>query len=106
MVSPIPLVPGMSPENMAQAINDTHRQLEAENRTKVILDKNGKKQITIGANGDEYGIYIGENITMRDGVISLKDENGDERIRIGLLPNGKQGMVVTKPGYSVDEAIT
>jgi len=48
MISPIQLTPGMDPATMAQVINDNFRQLESENRTKVIKDDEGTNRILLG----------------------------------------------------------
>ena len=48
MFSPIQLTPNMDPGMMASTINDNFRQLEAENRTKVIKDEDGVNRILIG----------------------------------------------------------
>ena len=66
MISPIQLTPGMDQKTMVSAINDAFRQIESENRTKII-----------------------------------KDENGDNRIIIGRLPDGTYGIVISKPAVDV-----
>ncbi len=48
MISPIQLTPGMSMSDMATAINDTLRQIESENRTKVVRDENGVDRLLLG----------------------------------------------------------
>lgn len=59
MISPIQLTPNMTPDQMATAINNTLRQIEAENRTKIVKDEDGTNRIIFGRlpNG-EYGIVI------------------------------------------------
>lgn len=47
-LSRIPITPGMTPQAMAQAINQNFEQLESENRTKVFKDESGVSRILIG----------------------------------------------------------
>lgn len=59
MISPIALTPGMDNATMIQAINDGFRQLESENRTKIIKDEAGNNRIIIGRWPDgTYGILV------------------------------------------------
>lgn len=48
MISPIQLTPDMDTNTMVNAINNNFRQIEAENRTKIIRDENGERRILIG----------------------------------------------------------
>lgn len=48
MVSPIQLTPNMESQAMISAINNNFRQIEAENRTKIIRDENGQNRILLG----------------------------------------------------------
>lgn len=48
MISPIQLTPDMDINTMVNAINNNFRQIEAENRTKIIRDENGENRILIG----------------------------------------------------------
>lgn len=58
-ISPIQLTPNMDQQTMVQAINDNFRQLESENRTKIIKDENGQQRVIIGrAPNGEYLIAI------------------------------------------------
>ena len=58
-ISPIRLTPNMDPQTMVQAINDNFRQLESENRTKIIKDENGQQRVIMGrAPNGEYLIAI------------------------------------------------
>lgn len=58
-ISRVELTPNMSPEIQAQAINNNFRQIESENRTKIITDENGQQRILIGrAPNGEYLIAI------------------------------------------------
>lgn len=56
MISPIQLTPNMDMGTLTNAINATFRQIEAENRTKVIKDENGNERILIGR--DPKGNYV------------------------------------------------
>ena len=59
MISPIQLTPNMDVATIATAVNETFRQIEAENRTKVIKDENGQNRIIMGRFPDgTYGIAI------------------------------------------------
>lgn len=59
MISPIQLTPNMDMATLVSSINDTFRQIEAENRTKVIKDETGTNRIIIGGLPDgTYGIVI------------------------------------------------
>lgn len=59
MISPIILTPNMDMPTLVSAVNNTLRQIQAENRTKIIVDEDGDKRILIGAKPDgTYGIYI------------------------------------------------
>lgn len=59
MISPIQLTPNMDAATMVSAINDNFRQIESENRTKVIRDENGQNRVLIGrAPNGEYLIAI------------------------------------------------
>ena len=49
----------MDVATIATAVNETFRQIEAENRTKVIKDENGQNRIIMGRFPDgTYGIAI------------------------------------------------
>ena len=57
--SPIQLTPNMDMATLANAINDMMRQIESENRTKIIVDENGKKRAILGrAPNGEYLIAV------------------------------------------------
>ena len=59
MISPVQLTPGMDSATMISAINDNFRQIESENRTKVINDETGASRIIIGRFPDgSYGIIV------------------------------------------------
>lgn len=59
MISPIQLTPGMTVAEIATAVNNTHRQIEAENRTKVVKDENGVNRIILGRMPDgSYGLLV------------------------------------------------
>lgn len=59
MISPIQLTPNMDMATLVNAINDMMRQIESENRTKIITDENGQKRAIIGrAPNGEYLIAI------------------------------------------------
>lgn len=59
MISPIQLTPNMDTPTMVNAINNTLRQIESENRTKVIVDENGENRVLIGrAPNGEYLIAV------------------------------------------------
>lgn len=59
MINPIQLTPNMDMATLVNAINDMMRQIEAENRTKIIKDENGQQRMIIGrAPNGEYLIAI------------------------------------------------
>ena len=59
MISPIQLTPNMDMATLVNAINDMMRQIESENRTKIIVDENGQKRAILGrAPSGEYLIAI------------------------------------------------
>ena len=59
MISPIQLTPNMDSGTLANAINDTFRQIESENRTKVIRDEDGVDRIILGRLPDgTYGLIV------------------------------------------------
>jgi hypothetical protein len=59
MISPIQLTPNMDMGTLVNAVNDVFRQIESENRTKVIKDENGENRVIIGrAPSGEYLIAI------------------------------------------------
>ena len=59
MINPIQLTPNMDMATLVNAINDMMRQVESENRTKVIKDEQGNNRILIGrAPNGSYGVYI------------------------------------------------
>ena len=56
MLNRIELTPGSDNESLVNAINDNFRQIENENRTKIIKDETGKRRIIIGR--DPKGKYV------------------------------------------------
>ena len=59
MISPIQLTPNMDMATMTAAINDVFRQIESENRAKVIKDEDGNNRIILGRFPDgTYGLII------------------------------------------------
>lgn len=57
--SPIQLTPNMNMNTLTATINDMMRQIESENRTKIIVDENGQKRAILGrAPSGEYLIAI------------------------------------------------
>lgn len=48
MISPIQLTPNMDMNTLVTALNDMFRQVEADNRTQIIKDEDGKNRILIG----------------------------------------------------------
>lgn len=59
MLSPIQLTPGMDSGTQVSAINNNFRQIEAENRTKIIKDETGDNRIILGRFPDgSYGLAI------------------------------------------------
>lgn len=56
MFSPIQLTPSTTQDMMISAINENFRQIESENRTKIIKDENGVNRILIGRTQD--GRYV------------------------------------------------
>lgn len=58
-ISPIQLTPSMDKTTQVNAINANFRQVEAENRTKVIRDETGNSRILLGrAPKGEYVLAI------------------------------------------------
>lgn len=59
MLSPIQLAPGMDQATMMSVINQNFRQIESENRTKVIRDEDGVNRIILGRMPDgTYGLLV------------------------------------------------
>lgn len=59
MISPIQLTPNMDTATMVSAINNVNRQIEGENRTKVIRDESGVDRVILGRWPDgKYGIKV------------------------------------------------
>ena len=56
MFSPIQLTPNMDMATLVNAVNDSFRQVESENRTKVIKDDAGQNRILLGR--DPNGKYV------------------------------------------------
>ena len=56
MINPIQLTPNMDMATLVNAINDMMRQVESENRTKVIRDEDGVNRVLIGR--DPKGNYV------------------------------------------------
>lgn len=72
MLAPIPVTPNMDSQAQAAALNANFRQLESENRTKIIRDENGVDRVMIGRypNG-EYGIKVsktGKDVKTADNI--------------------------------------
>lgn len=58
-LSRIPLGPGMDDATRDNIINENFRQIEAENRTKIITDENANRRIVLGRFPDgTYGLAI------------------------------------------------
>lgn len=58
-ISPIQLTPSMDFPTLVNAVNNNFRQIEAENRTKVIRDEDGNNRIILGRFPDgTYGLAI------------------------------------------------
>lgn len=94
MLSPIQSVPSTDYATFVNNTNANFRQIEAENRSKTILNEQGVEQLTIGRYAPEkYGI-VGY------------DTDGVRRILIGAAPNnGRIGIWVSKPGIDVITAL-
>lgn len=59
MISPIQLTPDMDMGTLVNAVNNNFRQVEAENRTKVIKDEEGIDRVIMGRLPDStYGIKV------------------------------------------------
>jgi len=59
MFSPIQLVPSMDSGTLSSAINNNFKQIESENRTKVIRDEDGIDRVIMGRYPDgKYGIKV------------------------------------------------
>jgi hypothetical protein len=56
MFSPIQLTPNMDMATLVNAVNDSFRQVESENRTKIIKDDAGQNRILLGR--DPNGKYV------------------------------------------------
>lgn len=57
--SPVQLVAGMDLPTMISVINENNRQIEAENRTKVMRDEDGVNRVILGEFPDgTYGFAI------------------------------------------------
>mgnify|MGYP000996332030 CR=1 FL=1 len=54
MISPIQLTPNMDMNTLVTALNDMFRQIEADNRTQIIKDEDGKNRILIGRGPKGY----------------------------------------------------
>lgn len=48
MISPIQFTPNMDMATLTSSLNDMFRQVESENRTKVMKDENGEQRIIFG----------------------------------------------------------
>lgn len=59
MISPIQLTPDMDIGTMVNAINNGFRQVESENRTKIVRDEDGVDRVILGRmpNGT-YGLIV------------------------------------------------
>ena len=107
----------MDPSAQAAAVNQNFEQLAAENRAKEIVGETGNKEIVIGKREDgTYGISTysekGNEVTRMGNVskdnprrsgFSIYDADGKERARLGEMPDGTIGVIVTKPGIDVSE---
>lgn len=65
-INPIHFTPNMDMNQLTASLNDMSRQLESENRSKVIKDEDGTPRVIIGQfpNG-EYGVVVskkGKNV--------------------------------------------
>lgn len=61
MISPIQLTPDMDTGTLVNAINNNFRQVEAENRTKVVRDEDGNNRVILGRYPDgRYGLKVAE----------------------------------------------
>ena len=59
MINPIQLTPNMDMATLVNAVNDMMRQIESENRTKIIKDENGQQRVLMGrAPNGEYLIAV------------------------------------------------
>lgn len=59
MITPIQLTPNMDMGTLVNAVNNNFRQIEAENRTKIVRDENGVDNIILGRMPDSsYGFLI------------------------------------------------
>lgn len=58
-ISPIQTTPNMDMGSLTTAINDNFRQVESENRSKVMRDESGNNRIILGRMPDgTYGLLI------------------------------------------------
>lgn len=91
------------------AANDTQLIYKDDYSTKTYFDNSGNVVMQEGklSNG-QYGLALNPNSTSASvqvlpTQISVYNA-GVEQIRIGLLPDGTYGMVVTKAGTSITQA--
>lgn len=75
MLSMIQITPGMDLSTMAAALSENFKQIESENRTKIIKDENGNERIILGrySNG-KYGMKVSP------AGINVQDATDDELI--------------------------
>lgn len=76
MFSPIQLTPDMDSQTLVNAVNSNFRQVEEENRSKLIVDSEGVPRVRIGlVRGEEenYGIYISVKGVNVDEVLEGKN---------------------------------
>jgi hypothetical protein len=73
MISPIQLSPSMDTATLVSAINDMFRQVESENRTKVVKDETGTNRILIGR-GEDGKYYLKVS---KDGVNVMEASDAD-----------------------------
>ena len=74
----------------------------------VVLDASGLSagggSVVLDASGLSLNPTNSTNSIQLNSIQFSVYQNGIEQIRIGLLPDGTYGMVITKPGISVDGA--
>ena len=70
MINPIQLTPNMDMATLVNAVNDMMRQIESENRTKIVKDEDGVNRILIGR-GPKGNYVVAISVKGKDVVEAL-----------------------------------
>ena len=98
MINPIQLTPGMDQATILAAINNVFRQIEQENRTKIVKDEDGVDRIILGRNPDgSYGLRVsqpGKDVNTAEGsdLIFNSNQNIFKIVKVG---NGEAPAIHT-----------